>query len=164
MTDLATGVAAPPATRRFDQREIAIILPHKLPFLLLDSVHDIQPGLEGKGVRRVRAEDWFFNGHFPDNPIMPGVVIVEALAQLSAVVYVTEFLKDELGACAGRIGYLARVDMKFHSPVRPPAVLDLHARMVRKIGSLFRFQVKACVGSTIVADGTINVSENPTEE
>ena len=119
----------------FDRDQIAQILPHKLPFLLLDEVTHVVPGLEGHGIRRVRDGDWFFNGHFPGNPIMPGVIIVECLAQLSAVVYITEFLVEDLSACAGQVGYLAKTDVKFHAPVRPPSDLRLHAKMVRKVGS-----------------------------
>lgn len=148
----------------FDRDQIALILPHKPPFLLLDEVHGISAGLEGHGLRHVSSSDWFFDGHFPGNPIMPGVIIVECLAQLSAVVYISEFLVDDLTACAGKVGYLAKTEVKFHAPVRPPETLRLHTRMVRKVGNLFRFQVRASTAAGIVADGVINVSENPSQE
>ena len=147
----------------FTRGDIAKILPHQPPFLLLEEVTGIVPGLGGSGRKRLSPGDWYFQGHFPGNPIMPGVLIVECLAQLSAVIYASEFLKDDLSAFAARVGDLAKTEIKFHAPVRPPAILDLDARMVRKVGRLFRFQVKATVAGSVAADGVINVSENPEE-
>lgn len=144
-------------------QDIGRMLPHKYPFLLVDRAFEIVPGVSGKGVKCVSGNEWYFQGHFPGNSIVPGCLIAESLAQLSAVIYIAEYIDDDdLSKHASKVGYLARMDMKFHVPVEPGSVLELHSERVRKVGKLFQFKVKATYGKKIVADGILNVSENDT--
>lgn len=159
----------------FSAREIQCLLPHRYPFFFLDSAYDIDPGMSGKGTKLFTMNEWFFIGHFPGEPIVPGVLEIEALAQLTAVVYVSRALVNEEGEVAvdllgdaageskldlsGRVGYLAKANVKFTSVVRPGMKLDLSVRVKRSMGPLSIVTVAARVGSKVVVEGDLTVSE-----
>ena len=143
----------------FSSSQITQMLPHKFPFCMVDRAFDIIPGKSGYGVKGVTFNEWFFQGHFPGEPIMPGVITIESLAQLSAIIYISEYLDDnDLSKHASKVGYLGKIDMKFYATVKPGSMLELYSENVRKMGSLFQFKVKAKVNKKIIADGNINVS------
>ncbi|NPV38677.1 3-hydroxyacyl-[acyl-carrier-protein] dehydratase, FabZ form [Brevinematales bacterium NS] len=155
---------------KFSINELYQILPHKYPFLLVDECYDIIPGKSGIGVKYFSINEWFFQGHFPGRPIVPGVLIIEIMAQVTAVVYVAEALGMQnedngkstyiTGKLAEKVGYLVRADVKFMAPVIPPAILEVKVNIERKVGNLSRVKVMAQVGRNIVADGFLDVSEN----
>lgn len=155
---------------KFSIDKLSQILPHKYPFLLVDECFDIIPGKSGIGVKYFSVNEWFFQGHFPGRPIVPGVIIIEIMAQVTAVVYVAEALgmqKEKNGEeisimekVAEKVGYLVRADVKFMAPVVPPAILEVKANIERKVGNLSRVKVTAQFGRNIVADGFLDVSEN----
>lgn len=157
--------------KKFSFNEILQLLPHRNPFLLVDECYDIIPGQSGIGIKRYSTDEWFFQGHFPGRPIVPGVLIIETMAQVTAIVYVAEALiriekedntlheRKNIDFLANKVGYLLRADVKFLSPVVPPAVLEVDVSIEKKIMNLLRARVKARVGTKIVAVGFLDVSE-----
>jgi 3-hydroxyacyl-[acyl-carrier-protein] dehydratase len=131
---------------------IALGLPHRAPFIFVDAVAELQPGESAVG-RKVFADDEpLFRGHFPGDPLVPGVIITEALAQTA-------------GLAAGQAGRSFRLTaikaMKFLAAVRPGEELILHAQKRGAVGGLWQFDVKATVGETTVAEGVVVLSEAP---
>lgn len=136
-------------------------LPHRQPFLFLTEVIDVDPRQSGRGVWRVVGDEWFLSGHFPGQPVVPGVLIAEALAQLSGVVGQAE--SEGAGAADGShveadLQVLAHVDVRLKQSVVPPAEIELSTRVVRSMGLLDQFQVAATVASRRVAVGSLTLS------
>ena len=129
---------------------IACGLPHREPFIFIDSVVQVQPGESAVCEKSFPPEEPFFRGHFPGNPLVPGVIIAEALAQTAGIA----------AGQPGRSFHLTAIKgMKFLRPVKPSEVLSLHARKIAAIGPLWQFEVTARVGSDAVADGVVVLSE-----
>jgi 3-hydroxyacyl-[acyl-carrier-protein] dehydratase len=154
----------------FDARQIQRLLPHKYPFLLLDGAYDIEPGLSGCGKKLYTINEWFFVGHFPGDPIVPGVLLLESLAQLTAVVYLSRAIEqgrsgrapdatEDLSVFAGQAGYLAKANVKFLAPARPGDEAELNVRITRRISNLSLAAVRARVGGNVVVEGEISVSQ-----
>jgi 3-hydroxyacyl-[acyl-carrier-protein] dehydratase len=149
--------------------DIRKLLPHRWPFLLLDRIIELKPGSSGTGLKNVTVSEPYFEGHFPSESIMPGVLIIEALAQMTAVVASTGAIEaaKQAGAtedvdAAGRIGYLVAIrDMKFMKPVVPGDQLELKVSFGRAVGILTMVKVAAYVGKDKVVEGTISVSQRP---
>ena len=125
------------------------MIPHRYPFLYIDAVKDIVPGISIVGVKNVTINEPFFQGHFPSFPVMPGVLIVEAMAQTSAVLVV-----ETMGGDAeGKLVYFMSVDQaKFRKPVRPGDTLTFHVAKEQNRGNVWKFKGKARVGDTLVAE------------
>ncbi|MHC8965731.1 3-hydroxyacyl-ACP dehydratase FabZ [Priestia aryabhattai] len=147
--------------------QIKNMIPHRYPFLLIDRVNELNPGVSGVAIKNVTANEPFFQGHFPGEAIMPGVLIIEAMAQLIAVIYVSKALvevesQETLNDInyADRVGYLAAVkNIKFKNKVVPGDQLVLRAKVVGKMGVLSQVQVWAEVNGKTVVEGSISVSE-----
>ena len=150
---------------------IHAILPHRYPFLLLDRVTALVPGRRAEGIKNVTISEPVFCGHFPGRPIVPGVLLVESLAQLTAVMYCSVYLpekmltgesgadEDALKEIAGHVGYLAEIrNMKFEGLVRPGDTVWLLAEKKAELDRLMQIRVKAAVGEKTVAEGVITVS------
>ena len=139
--------------------EIEKIIPHRYPMLLVDRMVEIEDGARGVGIKNVTANEWFFAGHFPGNRVMPGVLIVEALAQVAAVTLLRDV--DQ----AGKIPMFGGIEkMRFRRPVTPGDQLRLSFTLERMRGPVGRGAVEASVDGKVVADGTISFAlvENPT--
>lgn len=147
------------------------MLPHRYPFLLIDKVTDIEPGVSAVGIKNVTINEPYFQGHFPGEPIVPGVLLLESLAQLTAVMYGAEALPadtdwEKIGAkdfegldLAGSVGYLAEIrNVKFMSLVKPGDTLELHAKKGASMGRLMQIRVFARVGNANVVEGMLTVS------
>lgn len=147
------------------------MLPHRYPFLLIDKVTELEPGVSAVGIKNVTVNEPYFQGHFPGQPIVPGVLLLESLAQLTAVMYGSEALpadtnwekiseKDFEGLdLAGSVGYLAEIrNVKFMSLVKPGDTLELHAKKGASMGRLMQIKVFAKVGSATVVEGMLTVS------
>jgi 3-hydroxyacyl-[acyl-carrier-protein] dehydratase len=137
-------------TAPFGRDVIEAILPHRPPFLLIDEVTELEPGRRVVAIREVRADDWWFPGHFPDRPIMPGVLIVEAMAQAGAVAVLVEEENR------GRIALFAGIDdCRFKRVVEPGDVLTLTCGIEAVRGPVGRGRATAYVGSELAARASL---------
>jgi 3-hydroxyacyl-[acyl-carrier-protein] dehydratase len=135
-----------------DILQIQAFLPHRYPFLLVDKVIECEPGIRLLGVKNVTYNEPFFQGHFPQKPIMPGVLILEALAQATGLL-ASETAGDELD---GMIYYLVGIDKaKFKRPVVPGDQLMLEARFVKSRRNIWAFECRAEVDGDFVASAEI---------
>ena len=134
-----------------DRNEILALLPHRPPFLLVDKVASIEPGVRAVGVHEVRSDAFWVEGHFPGEPIMPGVLISEALAQVAGLIFVSAHEEKSGGAL-----YLVGLDkMRFRAPVRPGCDLTLTVEVIEQRRSIWRFKATASVEGKKVADGQL---------
>jgi len=133
-----------------DVLEIQKLLPHRYPFLLVDRVVEIVPGKKLVGYKNVTTNEPFFNGHFPGHPVMPGVLILEALAQASAILaYTTEGMDPDR-----KVTYLMAIDnAKFRRPVVPGDRLTLEVEVIRHKGVIWKQRGTATVDGQKVAEG-----------
>lgn len=134
-----------------DIHRIAEMIPHRYPFLMIDRLIDVIPGESAIGLKNVTANEPFFQGHFPGRPVMPGVLIIEAMAQTAAVVVVAS-----LGNTAeGKLVYFMSIDSaRFRKPVEPGDQLHLICKKERQRGNVWKFSGEARVGDTVVAEAT----------
>jgi len=139
----------PPALP-FGKDVIETILPHRDPFLLIDEVLELDPGARVVARREVREEDWWFAGHFPGRPVMPGVLIVEAMAQAGAVAVLVEEENR------GKIAFFAGIDdCRFKRVVEPGDILTLVCEIDTVRGPIGRGKATAHVGEALAARGTL---------
>ncbi len=139
-----------------DSRAIQAIIPHRYPFLLVDRIIEIEADKRAVGIKNVSANEPFFQGHFPGYPIMPGVLIMEALAQVGAVLTLQ---KPEY---AGRIGLFAGLDeVRFRRQVVPGDQLRLEVTLTKIRGPLILAEGKAYVGNDLVAEGKLKFAIGP---
>ncbi len=135
-----------------DILEIKTLIPHRYPFLLIDKVVDCAPGQGGTGIKNVTVNEPFFEGHFPVKPVMPGVLIIEAMAQTAAVSILKKF---EDADREGKLMYFMGIDeCKFRSPVVPGDVLRLEVDKKQERLRAWKFEGKAFVGDKVVATAT----------
>jgi len=129
------------------------MLPHRDPFLLIDRVVDIKLGESCTGIKNVTGEEDFFRGHFPGHPIMPGVLIVEAMAQTAGVLVVAGLGPE----AEGKLVYFMTVDdARFRKPVLPGDTLELHVELQRSKRNVYKFTGEAKVGDTLVSSATFS--------
>lgn len=153
----------------FSAKDILEILPHKWPFLMVDKAYEVKPGISAKGVKNVSINDIVFQGHFPGDPILPGVLIIESLAQLVAIMYCSEFINDlqtqNISSepdfnIADKVGYLLEVKtFKFKQIVRPGDILELFVQKRGSYGLMSLINCRASVNGVCVAEGSLSVSQ-----
>ncbi|MEO7786618.1 MAG: 3-hydroxyacyl-ACP dehydratase FabZ [Sphingomicrobium sp.] len=142
---------ARPALGPLDVRKVMAALPHRYPMLLVDRVETLQPDVRIVATKAVSINEPFFAGHFPGRPIMPGVLIVEALAQAAGVLAV-----ESLGlAGSGKLVYFLAIETaKFRTPVEPGCLLTLEVEFVQKRSSVCKFKGRAMVGDKLAAEAS----------
>ena len=149
MHEPRTPPAAGPVARTLDIRAILKAIPHRYPFLLIDQVEILADGKHVIGTKCVSANEPFFQGHFPGHPVMPGVLIVEAMAQTAAAMVLSR------PDFAGKLAYFMGIDeAKFRQPVFPGSVLKMHLEELR-IGRIGKFRGQAFVGDKLAAEGQL---------
>jgi len=130
--------------------EIRNLIPHRYPFLLVDRIEEVEPGVRAVGIKSVTQNEPFFQGHFPDYPVMPGVLIVEAMAQVGAVgVMSVEEYRGKLALFAGIDG------VRFRRQVVPGDVLTMEVRIERLKGKIGRGKGKATVSGERVCEADL---------
>lgn len=127
-------------------KEIQDILPHRYPFLLVDRIIEIDPGKKAVGIKNVTINEPFFVGHFPGNPIMPGVLIVEAMAQVAGI------LAFKSGIQGDTVYFMSIEKAKFRKPVLPGDQLRLDVTTLHSRGNVWRFSGSAIVDEKVVAE------------
>jgi len=134
-------------------QRIMEMIPHRYPILLVDRVEDLIAGESATGIKNVTMNEPHFMGHFPGYPVMPGVLIVEAMAQTAALVCV-----ESLGAAAeGKIVYFMTIDdARFRKPVTPGDVLKIHVEKIRARANVWKFKGVAKVGDDVCAEATFS--------
>lgn len=143
------------------------LLPHRPPFRFLTRILEMAPSQSGQAVWSVMGDEAFLTGHFPGNPIVPGVLIIEALAQLSGLVGALHAPSSTVAAAAGIAplpsvrfpqGKLAHADVRFRDAVSPPAEILLLSRLTRTFGALRQFDVQAKSGEQTTAQGHLTLA------
>jgi len=128
-------------------KDIQKLLPHRYPFLLVDRIIEMEPGIRALGIKNVTINEGFFQGHFPEQPIMPGVLIIEALAQVAGV------LAFSSEASEGRSVYFMSIEKaKFRRPVFPGDQLKLDVKILQRRGNVWKFSGSAVVEEKMVTE------------
>jgi 3-hydroxyacyl-[acyl-carrier-protein] dehydratase len=145
-TSMSTNTAS-----SVDIRRILQMIPHRYPMLMVDKVVDMQLDRSAVGIKNVTINEPFFQGHFPSEPVMPGVLIVEAMAQTAAVLVVSTYGQES----EGKLVYFMSIDdVRFRRPVFPGDRLELHVEKVQSRASVWKFSGKAIVEGKVAAEAT----------
>jgi 3-hydroxyacyl-[acyl-carrier-protein] dehydratase len=131
--------------------QIEAIIPHRYPFLFVDRMIEVEDGKRGVGIKNVSANEWFFEGHFPGRKVMPGVLIVEAMAQVAAITLLRNV------DAAGKTPMFGGIEqMRFRRPVVPGDQLRLEFTLEKMRGPIGKGAVRATVDGQVAAEGTIS--------
>lgn len=135
--------------------ELLTLIPHRYPFLFLDRIENMVLAEEATGIKCVTVNEWFFQGHFPSHPIMPGVLIIEALAQTAAALVVKTLRVQSGTHLENSVVYFMSVEeAKFRRPVYPGCTLQLHVVKERSKGSVWKFRGRASVDEKLCTEAT----------
>ena len=127
------------------------MIPHRYPMLLIDKLINVIPGESAVGIKNITMNEWYFQGHFPERPIMPGVLIIEAMAQTAAVLV----MRSMGQACEGKLVYFMSIENgRFRKPVVPGDTLHLKVIKQRQRANVWRFEGGAFVDDVLVAEAT----------
>ncbi|MEL6297398.1 MAG: 3-hydroxyacyl-ACP dehydratase FabZ [Pseudomonadota bacterium] len=144
-----------------DIAKVMKLLPHRYPFLLVDAIHEMDGDESAVGLKNVTINEPFFQGHFPQYPVMPGVLIIEGLAQTAGALCVHSLGEDY----KAELVYFMGIDKaKFRKPVLPGDQLHYHVRKIRNRGRVWRFQGEAKVDGKVVAEAEISAMLADTAE
>lgn len=151
MTDTLTqGQNVKGGSMIVDIKEIMNILPHRYPFLLIDRILELDPGKSARGLKNVTINEPFFNGHFPGHPIMPGVLIVEAMAQVGGV------LAFKSADVTNKVVYFMGIDKaRFRKPVLPGDSIEFMLNVTKCRGTIWAFKGEAYVAGSLVAEAEL---------
>ena len=138
---------------KLDIEEIKTLIPHRDPFLFVDTCEIIIPGEHGKSEKFFSNDEYFFKGHFPNNPIVPGVIIVEAMAQTAGCLVVESLGKQS----EGKLVYFMSIEnARFRKPVVPGDQLIINVEKTRERGNVFKFDGKVYVEEVVVAEASFS--------
>lgn len=133
-----------------DVNRIKEIIPHRYPFLLVDKIEEMEPGKRAVGIKNVSANEPFFQGHFPDYPVMPGVLIIEAMAQVGAVSVLS------MPEFAGKMAFFAGIDKaRFRRRVIPGDTLRIEVELLKLRGGIGKARAVARVGEDVAAEAEL---------
>ena len=138
---------------QIDINRIKELIPHRYPFLLIDGIQTLTPNESATGIKNVSVNEPFFKGHFPDMPVMPGVLIIESMAQTAGCLVVTSLGKES----EGKLVYFMTIEnARFRKPVVPGDRLIINVEKLRSRGSVFKFSGKAFVGEVLAAEASFS--------
>lgn len=138
----------------FGYEQITRFLPHRYPFLLVDKIVELEPNKTATGIKMVTTNEWFFQGHFPKRPIMPGVLIIEAMAQVAGVLALRSLEREGVGAL-----YFLGIDKaRFRRPVIPGDQLMLRVEVLRGGSRIWKLKGEAFVEGSLVAEAELIAS------
>ena len=141
--------------------EIMKVLPHRYPFLLVDRIVELEPGKNAVGIKNVTINEPFFQGHFPERPIMPGVLILEAMAQATGIL---AFYSHKRQKKNDAVYYLVGIDKaRFKRPVVPGDQLIMQAKLTRQLRGIYKFQASAHVDDQLVSAAEFMTTEMETD-
>jgi 3-hydroxyacyl-[acyl-carrier-protein] dehydratase len=140
----------------YDVVEIQKILPHRYPFLLLDRVTKLEKGVSIEGYKNVSISEPVFQGHFPDHPIYPGVMIIEGMAQAGGVLAFKSSSEEDQKVAENKVVYFMSIDKaKFRSPVTPGDQLIYKLSVIKQRGAVWQLDAKAYVADKLVAQAEL---------
>ncbi|MBB3974348.1 3-hydroxyacyl-ACP dehydratase FabZ [Hansschlegelia beijingensis] len=149
----ATPSSQPTALAAADIATIMSYLPHRYPFLLVDRIIDIDGDRSGVGIKNVTFNEPHFQGHFPQSPVMPGVLLIEGMAQTAGAICVA----SRTAPSSPRIVYFMTIDKaKFRKPVTPGDVVEYHMTQIKKRANMWWFRGEAKVAGTLVCEAEIS--------
>lgn len=149
MDNAETAAVAAEKYPDLDIARVMEMIPHRYPMLMIERVQDVVLAKSAVGVKNVSINEPFFQGHFPSRPVMPGVLIIESMAQTSAVLVVASLGKD----AEGKLVYFMTVDeARFRKPVTPGDVLHIHVTKLQSRRNVWKFKGEAKVNGTLVAE------------
>ena len=138
---------------QIDINRIKELIPHRYPFLLIDGIQTLTPNVSATGIKNVSVNEPFFEGHFPDRPVMPGVLIIESMAQTAGCLVVASLGKES----EGKLVYFMTIEnARFRKPVVPGDRLIINVEKLRSRGSVFKFSGKAFVGEVLAAEASFS--------
>ena len=138
---------------QIDINRIKELIPHRYPFLLIDGIQTLKPNESAIGIKNVSVNEPFFGGHFPDRPVMPGVLIIESMAQTAGCLVVVSLGKES----EGKLVYFMTIEnARFRKPVVPGDRMVINVQKLRSRGSVFKFSGKAFVGEVLAAEATFS--------
>ena len=138
---------------QIDINRIKELIPHRYPFLLIDGIQILTPNESATGIKNVSVNEPFFEGHFPDRPVMPGVLIIEAMAQTAGCLVVASLGKES----EGKLVYFMTIEKaRFRKPVVPGDRLIINVEKLQSRGSVFKFSGKAFVGEVLAAEASFS--------
>ncbi len=140
---------------QLDIRKILSILPHRMPFVMVDRVTEIVPNQVIRGYKNVSINEPWFQGHFPGDPIFPGVLVIEALAQIGCIL---AYASDPFDQQGSRMYFLGIDRTKFRHPVRPGDRLDLQVEVLHHHSNVWKLKGEATVAGTLCAEGQLLAS------
>ena len=150
-TDKTSMATSTGTATSVDIRRILQMIPHRYPMLMVDKVTEMVPAESAVGIKNVSINEPFFQRHFPSEPVMPGVLIVEAMAQTAAVLVVATYGQES----EGKLVYFMSIDgVRFRRPVFPGDRLELHVEKVQSRASVWKFSGKAIVDGKVAAEAT----------
>lgn len=135
----------------FDIDRILALLPHRYPFLMIDKIVQVDGDESAVGIKNISFNEPMFQGHFPGNPVFPGVLIIEGMAQTAGAIAIAA---DQAGG--PHVVYMVTVDKcKFRKPARPGDVIEYHIKKIRRRNAMGWYEARAMVGSTLIAEAEV---------
>lgn len=144
----------------FGINKIMNMMPHRYPFLLIDEVRTVNGELAGVGKKNVTINEPYFTGHFPGEPLVPGALIIESIAQTIAIVYGSKYIEEgETADISGHVGYLVSANVKFMNKVVPGDTMSIFVECVNHFNKFSSYDAVVYAGNKIAAKGSVQVSE-----
>lgn len=140
-------------TKIYNIDEIMKMLPHRYPFLLVDRLEVEEPGVKGVGLKNLTMNEEFFQGHFPNNPIMPGVLQIEAMAQTAGCVVMSA--AEDYASKKRSVLFMSVDGVKFRKPVRPGDQLKMHVEKIKERRNIFVFRGVGMVDGQVVSEAEL---------